>query len=219
MKKILLISLALMLAACSAVQPAQQEQPTPVIATVLITVIAPTEVLPPTAIPLPTQAPTEIPQPTAIPPTDVPPPTADTSSSDSSGLTPVHVDNNLGKGIFADIIFSSDRITLNCYPREIEISMKAIHPEVQRGEMWYRMLEAPSYFRYSDWMLVGNLDTDGKGNFFKTFSGTDITADWRGQAQAVVEFQFIGVNKGGGVVGRTEHIERMVMYYKECPPN
>ncbi|MFN8381474.1 MAG: hypothetical protein U0V02_06025 [Anaerolineales bacterium] len=32
-----------MLAACGVVQPVQQEQPTPVIATVLVTVIAPTE--------------------------------------------------------------------------------------------------------------------------------------------------------------------------------
>ena len=41
MRKILFISLALMLAACGVVQPVQQELPTPIIATVLVTVIAP----------------------------------------------------------------------------------------------------------------------------------------------------------------------------------
>ena len=44
MRKVLFISLALMLAACGVVQPVQQELPTPIIATVLVTVIAPTEV-------------------------------------------------------------------------------------------------------------------------------------------------------------------------------
>jgi len=216
MKKILFISLALLLAACSAVQPAQQEQPTPVVATVLVTVIQPTDVVPPTAIVPSTSIPTEIPSNTPEPTTV--PPTPDTSSSvSSSDLTPVLVDNILGKGIFTDISFSSDRITLNCYPREIEISMKAGMPEVTRAEMYYRMLEAPSFFRYSDWYLVGNLDTDGNGNFFKTFEATDITPDWRVLEEGRVEFQFVGYNKGAGKVGNTQKIERMVSYFKECP--
>ncbi|RJP49319.1 MAG: hypothetical protein C4557_11485 [Anaerolineaceae bacterium] len=225
MRKLLFLTLALALAGCGVVQPvepAQQEQPTPVIATVLVTVIPPTEVAPPTAIPLPTQAPTEIPtlepaatlEPTALPqPTSEPP----TSSAGATDLTPVYVDNILGKGVFADIVFSSDRITLNCYPREFEITMRAIHPDVTRAEMWYRVLETPSYFRYSDWYLVGNLKTDGKGNFFTTFKATDITGDWRVLDEGIVEFQFVGVNKGGGVVDRTQKIEKLMTYYKNCP--
>ncbi|MFN8381475.1 MAG: hypothetical protein U0V02_06030 [Anaerolineales bacterium] len=73
----------------------------------------------------------------------------------SSDLTPVYVDNVLGKGVFKDITFSSDKITLNCYPREFDITMTALHPDVTRAEMYYRVLEAPSFFRYSDWYLVG----------------------------------------------------------------
>lgn len=222
MRKILFLILALMLAGCGVVQPVQQEQPTPVIATVLVTVIPPTEAAPPTAIQLPTQAPTEIPtlaptatlEPTALPqPISQPP----TSSAGASDLTPVHVSNILGKGVFADITFSSDRITLNCYPREFEITMRAIHPDVTRAEMFYRVLEAPTYFRYSDWYLVGNLNTDGEGNFFITFKATDIIGDWRVLDEGIVEFQFAGINKGGGVVDRTQKIEKMVTYYKNCP--
>ncbi len=222
MRKILFLTLALMLAGCGVVQPVQQEQPTPVIATVLVTVIPPTEAAPPTAIQLPTQAPTEIPtlaptatlEPTALPqPISQPP----NSSAGASDLTPVHVSNILGKGVFADITFSSDRITLNCYPREFEITMRAIHPDVTRAEMFYRVLEAPTYFRYSDWYLVGNLNTDGKGNFFITFKATDIIGDWRVLDEGIVEFQFAGINKGGGVVDRTQKIEKMVTYYKNCP--
>jgi hypothetical protein len=127
------------------------------------------------------------------------------------------VDNILGKGVFADITFSSNRITLNCYPREFEITMRAIHPDVTRAELFYRVVESPLYFRYSDWYLVGNMNTDGSGNFFITFKATDIVDDWRALDQAVIEFQFAGINKGGGVVDRTQKIEKMVTYYKNCP--
>lgn len=229
MKKILipLLTLSLLFTACGVVQPAAQtEPPTPIIQTVVV--VATTEAAPPTSIPLPTQGPTNTPiplptetatsqPPTAEPPTAAPQSTA-TVSVGASDLTPVHVDNILGKGVFADITFSSDRITLNCYPREFEITMRAIHPDVTRAEMFYRVLEAPTFFRYSDWFLIGNMSTDGKGNFFITFKATDITADWRGLDEAVIEFQFAGVNKGGGVVDRTQKIEKMVKYFKNCPP-
>jgi len=216
-KKILIITMSILLAACGVVQPVQQEQPTPVIEvqTVVVTVIAPTEIVPPTAVP--TDVPTEVP---TVVPIDTPTlvPTADTSASSSgSDLTPVLVDNVLGKGVFADIKFSSDRITLNCYPREFEITMRAVHPDITRAEIFYRVVEAPGLFRYSDWYLLGNMNTDGKGNFFITFKATDINPDWRGLNQTMIEFQFAGVNKGGGVVDRTQKIEKLVTYYKNCP--
>jgi hypothetical protein len=216
MRKVLLISLALLLAACGVVQPVQQEQPTPVIATVLVTVIPPTEVLPPTEAPLPTEAPTEVP--TDVPaPTDIPQPTAapaDTSSS-SSDLNPVNVDNILGKGVFSNIVFSNDLLTLRCVSREIEITMTAVHPDVTRAEMFYRVVDP--MLRASDWYLVGNLLPDGKGNFSIIFKAEDINPDYRALDRAFIDFQFAGVNKGGGVVDRTQRIEKMVEYYKECP--
>lgn len=223
MRKIVFLSLAFLLAACGVVQPVQQQEPpAPVIATVLVTVVPLTEIAPPTPIPLPTLGPTEIPttlpadapQPTPAPPTSSPPAS---SSAQTSDLTPVYVDNILGKGVFADITFTSDRITLNCYPREFEITMRAIHPDVTRAEMFYRVLEMPSMFRYSDWYLVGNMIPDGKGNFSITFKATDINPDWRGLDRAFIEFQFAGVNRGGGVVDRTQKIEKLVTYYKNCP--
>ena len=227
MKKILilLLALSLLLTGCGVVQPAAStEPPTPIVQTVVV--VATTEAAPPTSVPLPTQGPTNTPVPlptetaTSQPPTAEPPTAAPqaTVSTNTSDLNPVYVDNILGKGIFADITFSSDRVTLNCYPREFEITLRAIHPDVTRAEMFYRMVEAPTYFRYSDWFLVGNMNTDGNGNFYITFKATDITADWRGLDEAVVEFQFAGVNKGGGVVDRTQKIEKLMKYYKDCPP-
>ena len=217
MKKILFISLALMLAACSTVQPVQQEQPSPVVATVLVTVIPPTEVVAPTDVPPPTAVPpTDVPPPTAVPPTDVPPPTADTSSSSDSSDTLIHVDNVLGKGIFSDIAFSSDTVTLNCTPREIQVTLKSAHPDVVRGEWYYRITNTVN-FNSTDWFSMGRMDTDGNGNFSVELKATDINPDWRGSEKLFLDFQFIGVNKGAGVVGRTEHIEKVVTYYKECP--
>ena len=50
MKKVLLVSLVFLLTACAGA-PTQQVQPTPIIATVLVPVSAPTDVPPPTALP------------------------------------------------------------------------------------------------------------------------------------------------------------------------
>lgn len=232
MRKLLLLSLAIILAACGVVQPIQQEQPTPVIATVLVTVIPPTEVVPPTSIPLPTQAPTQAPTevPTLAPTATLAPtlpaePTAtsgsaSTTSSGSgseSGLTSVNVDNALGKGAFTNITFSSDLVTLNCFPREFEITMTANLPEITRAEMYYRVVDQPSALYPSEWKLIGNLGTDGKGKFFTTFNAEMIDPNFRALDKAWLDFQFIAINKGGGVVERTQKIERLVVYSKECP--
>lgn len=231
MKKILLMSLAIVLAACGVVQPVQQEQPTPIIATVLVTVIPPTEVVPPTSIPLPTQAPTQVPTdvPTLAPtatqvPTLPAEPTATTEASNTSStsgstseLTVVNVDNVMGKGAFTNITFSSDLLTLRCFPREFEISMTANLPDITRAEMYYRVVDQPSALYPSEWKLVGNLGTDGKGKFFTTFTAEMIDPNFRGLDKAWLDFQFIGINKGGGVVERTQKIERLVVYSKECP--
>lgn len=233
MKKALIIILAFLLAACGVVQPAPQAQPSPIVQTVVV-MITPTSG-PPTAIELPTEAPTTAPTETPLPaptatlaPTNTAEPTATTAqqvvnaavtatTGPSSGLTPVYVDNLLGKGVFTNITFSTDKITLNCFPREMEITMTASLSEITRVEMYYRVVDAPSALYPSEWKLVGNLGTDSKGNYFTTFEALDIDPNYRGYEQAWLDFQFIGVNKGGGTVDRTQKIERLVTYYKECP--
>ncbi len=227
MRKILFVSLALMLAACGVVQPVQQEQPTPIIATVLVSVIAPTEVVPPTAVPLPTQVPTEVPTlvPTAAPtetlvptltaaPTEVLP-TLDTSAS-TSDLVPVNVDNTLGKGVFTNITFSSDLFSLRCYPREITINITANLPEIVDAVMYYRVIDNPAGLYPSEWQNVGEMVSDKKGGFSKVFTGLDVNPNLR-LDKAWIDFQFIGINKGGAVVDRTQKIERLVTYLKDCP--
>lgn len=226
MKKVLPIALAFLLTACGVVQPAvQQEQPTPIIQTVVV--VATTQVAPPTAISLPTQGPTNTPVPADTPttaPTNTAEPTATVEQqaaiaapADASGLVPVNVDNLLGKGVFTNITFNTDKLTLNCFPREMEISMKAALPEITRVEMYYRIIDAPSGLYPSEWLLVGNLGTDNKGTFYTTFKALDINPNFRGLDNAWIDFQFIGINKGGAAVDRTQKLERLVTYFKNCP--
>lgn len=227
MRKALTITLAFLLTACGVVQPVQQEQPTPIVQTVVV--VATTQAAPPTAISLPTQAPTLEPSPTTQPtiaPTNTaePLPTATTQQqaavappTDASGLIPVNVDNTLAKGVFTNITFNTDKLTLNCFPREMQITMQAALPEITRVEMYYRVVDAPSGLYPSEWMLVGNLGTDNKGNFYTTFKAQDINPNFRGLDQAWIDFQFVGINKGGAAVDRTQKIERLVTYYKNCP--
>lgn len=226
MRKALPIILALLLTGCGTLQPAaQQEAPTPIVQTVVV--VATTEAAPPTAISLPTQGPTNTPIPTETPttaPTNTAEPTATVAQqaavaapTDSSGLVPVNVDNLLGKGVFTNITFNTDKLTLNCFPREMEISMKAALPEITRVEMYYRIIDAPSGLYPSEWLLVGNLGTDNKGTFYTIFKALDINPNFRGLESAWIDFQFIGINKGGAAVDRTQKIERLVTYFKDCP--
>lgn len=220
MRKILILSLAFILAACGAVQPVQQPAPEPVIATVLVTAVPPVEESAPTSIPLPTEAPTDIPAPVEAP-TDIPQPTeaapaAQQPPASAADITPVLVDDILGKGVFRNIQLSNNIITLNCVSREINITVTSSLPDITRAEMFYRVVET-KMLRDSEWALIGNMIPDGNGNFSITFKATDINPNYRVYEKAWVDLQFVGVNKGGGIIDRTQKIERLLTYYKECP--
>jgi hypothetical protein len=221
MKKVLLLTLSLLLAACGVVQPVQQEQqplPSPIVQTVVVTVIAPTEVVPPTAVPTeipPTVAPTETLVPTAAPvPTEVLP-TVDPATS-GTGLVPVSVSNDLGKGVFTNISFSSDLVSLRCFPREMQISITPNLPDIVDAVLYYRIIDNPAGLYPSEWQNLGEMDKDSNGNFIFTFKGETVNPNLR-LDKAWIDFQFIGVNKGGAVVDRTQKIERLVTYLKDCP--
>lgn len=218
MKKILLISLSILLAACGVVQPVQQELPTPIVQTVVVTVIAPTEIVPPTAVPSeipPTVAPTETIVPTLPPqPTEILP-TLDPATS-NTGLVAVNVDNNLGKGVFTNIAFSSDTISLRCFPREMQISITPNLQDITDAVIYYRVIDNPAGLYPSEWQNLGEMDKDSNGNFVFTFKGETVHPNLR-LDKAWIDFQFIGLNKGGAAVDRTQKIERLVTYLKECP--
>lgn len=217
-KNILLITLSLLLAACGVVQPVQQEVPTPIVQTVVVTVLAPTEIVPPTALPTATAVPTIAPTETLVP--TLPPqptealPTVDPAANANS-LVPVVVDNNLGKGVFTNITFSSDKVTLRCHPREMQITITPALQDITDAVLYYRVIDNPAGLYPSEWQNLGEMDKDSNGNFIFTFKGETVHPNLR-LDKAWIDFQFIGINKGGGVVDRTQKIERLVTYLKDC---
>ncbi len=231
MKKALTITIALLLTACGVVQPATQEVlPTPIVQTVVVVATSEaTQPLPPTAISLPTQGPTNTAEPvntaTTAPtetlvPTSAPVATEvvpTLSSSSTTELKPVNVSNDLGKGVFKDITFSSDLLTLQCYPREMTITITANLPEIVSAIMYYRMVDNPDALYPSEWKNLGEMVSDKQGHFSFVLESLDLNPDLRVLEKAWIDFQFIGINKGGGVVDRTQKIEKMVTYYKACP--
>lgn len=232
MKKALTLTLALLLTACGVVQPATQEVlPTPIVQTVVViaTEQAPTQPVGPTAITLATLGPTNTAVPAAtataaatetLVPTSAPVATEvvpTLSSSATTDLKPVNVSNDLGKGVFKDITFSSDLLTLRCYPREITITITANLPDVVDAIMYYRMVDNPDALYPSEWKNLGEMVSDKQGHFSYVLNSLDLNPDFRVLDKAWIDFQFIGINKGGGVVDRTQKIERLVTYYKECP--
>jgi len=215
MRKIIILLLALALAACGApaATPTQQAvvapvQPTAtpvvVVETVIVTVI-PT--LAPTDVPLPTQPP---PPASTLPPTQAPAATAGTTGG------PIALDNNLGAGVFINMTMSSDLFTLRCFPRDITFNITSNNSDIRDALLYYRIVDNPKALYPSEWKNAGKMVAAGNGNFSIVFSGEDVHPDLRLDL-AWFDFQFIGLNKGGAVIDRTQKIERLVTYRIDCP--
>jgi hypothetical protein len=222
MNKILLLSLVFLLAACGTA-PVQQVPPTPIIVTVLVPVNPPTEVIVPTPTQVPTLPPTEAPTlaPTEVPPTQVPPTaqvivvTATNSTNASASGAPIQIDNILGKGVFSNITMSGNLLTLRCTPREITFTATANLPEITDALLAYRIVDMPKGLLPSVWQENFKMKGDGNGNFTIVFKGSDVNENLR-LDKAWLDIQFIGLNKGGAAVDRTQHIERLITYRKDC---
>ncbi len=215
MKKFLLISLVFMLAACG-VAPVQQVQPTAVIATVLVPAEVPPTAIPPTAQVIVVTA-------TSEPATPVPPPAqvvvvtatnAPVANATSGG--PIALDDTLGKGVFSNITMSGDTLTLRCSPREITFTAKAILPDIVDALLYYRIVDNPAGLYPSEWQNGGSMKGDGNGNFTIVFGGDDVNENLR-LDKAWLDIQFIGLNKGGAAVDRSEKIEKLITYRIDCP--
>ena len=219
MKKIFILFLAVALTACAAPATEQPVQPT----------VAPPE---PTATPLvivetvvvtviPTQAPTEVPPPTAIPPTAVPPtqppaPTAEVVVPTVSSGGPAAVDNALGAGWFVNMTRTADAFSLRCQlSKNITFSVTPTDVNITEVNFYYRTQDRATGAVF-DWQNAGRMLADANGNFTLVFSGENVNPNFR-KANAWFDYQFIGLSRSGGVVGRSEKIEQQVSYSLDCP--
>ena len=217
MKKILLILFAFVLAACGA-PPTQQAQPTPIIMTVIVPATSEAEVAAPTVVVPPTEVPPTL-APTLVPPTAeviVVTATSAPVSAPVAGGAPIQIDNILGKGVFTNMTMSEDTLTLRCTPREITFNITASLPEITDALLAYRVVDNPAGLYPSEWQSNIKMQSDKNGNFSIVFGGDDVDEDLR-LDKAWLDIQFIGLNKGGAPVDRTQKIERLITYYKDCP--
>jgi hypothetical protein len=186
-----------------------------VIQTVVVTVVptnAPTEA--PTALPAPTQVPaTQPPAPTAV----VAAPTqgaAPTQASAASGL--LNVDNAMGAGWFTNMTVSGNNLALRCQQyKELTFNVTPSDQTISEVQFYYR-IEDRVTGAVLDWKNFGRMSPDANGNFSLTFSGENVNADLR-KPNAWFDFQFVGLSRSGGVVGRSEKIVQQVNYMFDCP--
>jgi len=224
MKKIFVVflALALMLTAC-AVPGAQAPQPVVVNITVVAPAAAATDVPAPTAVPATdVPAPTDVPPtavpPTAVPATDVPTaaPAEPTSTTAAAAVAPSATPQPaVGGAVFINITRSADAFSLKCSPSEILFKATSNSTYITAAVFYYRMVDKVTNSS-SSWNSAGNMEADGAGNYSYNFSALNITPDLR-YANGWFEYQLVGLNKGGNVVGRTEKFTKLVTFTLDCP--
>lgn len=225
MKKFMILALAVILAACSSAPAAvatEPPAPTEVLPTQTPIVVVQTVVVESTPVPAEVQ-PTQVP-PTAPPvivnvvvPTTAPVDTGTTTTSASPDPNaPIALENALGKGVFINLTVSGDAFTLRCFPRELTFTASAIDPiTVTDAVFYYRTVDLQRLYP-SEWVSGGEMDSDGNGNFTLVFSGEDVNPNLRLDG-AYLDFQIVGLNRGGGRVDATEKIEGLIKYTFDCP--
>ena len=219
MKQILIIFLALVLVACSA--PAATEQPTAappiasstpvvIVETVVVTVIptqVPTEVASATPPPLSTEVPQQ------VPPTEAAAPTAAVVNAAESLIA---ADDVLGAGWFASMTRTANAFSFRCQlSKDITFSVKPTDPNITQVDFYYR-IEDRATGAVFDWQNAGRMLPDASGNFALVFSGESVNTNFR-KPNAWFDYQFIGMSRSGGVVGRSEKIVQQVTYTLDCP--
>jgi hypothetical protein len=233
MKRIVIIFLALILVACAAPaptaeQPAATQAPPQPTQTAIVVVETVVEKVVETVVitVVPTQLPTEVPSVTPLPPpTEVPatqvvaqatqPPAPVAAPADStSGL--ISVEDVLGAGWFVGMTRNRNDFALRCQlSREITFSVKPADPNITQVQFYYR-IEDRATGAVFDWQNAGKMLQDANGNFNLVFAGDSINANFR-KPDAWFDYQFVGLSKSGGVVGRSEKIVQQVSYTFDCP--
>jgi hypothetical protein len=222
MKKLILLSLILVLTACTSATEVPSAAPTDVPPTTTPVVVVQTVVVEAT------QASTEIPPtpvPTNVPPTaavvtvvveatQVPATQAPAEQPASNGLT--MVDNVLGAGWFVDMTRNSSQLSLRCQLyKEIKFSVKPTDKNITQVQFYYR-IEDRSTGATFDWQNFGKMIAETDGTFTLAFNGEQVNADSR-RPNAWLDYQFVGLSQTGGVVGRSDKIEKQITYTFECP--
>ena len=209
MKKFLFLVLIFALTACgaapTAAPPAATQPP------VVITVVVP-------ATSAPAPAATEVP-PTAAPAaTEVPPATATTAAAAPENTATATVPPAVGADQLVNITRSGDNFSLTCSPSQIVFTATSASTYITDVVIYYRMVDKVTGMS-SSWYAGPKMDSDGKGNFTKTFSALELNTDVRGRANGWFEYQFVALAKDGNPYWRSDKTtyQKQVTYTKACP--
>ncbi len=221
MKKIavLFLALALLLTACGAPTPIViTATPEPVQATDVpaATDIPATDV--PAAAPTDTLAPaaaTDTPAPAAVA-TDTPAPAAATNTTAPGVVATNTKPPAMGGDVFTDLTRDIDAFSFKCSPSQIHLSLKSINSAITGVTVYYRVVSKDSAALPGPMIAGPEMVSDKKGNFTLEFSALQINPDLR-LANGWFEYQFVGLNKSGNVVGRSDKITQQVTFTLECP--
>jgi hypothetical protein len=99
--------------------------------------------------------------------------------------------------------------------RQITFSVKPADPNISQVQFYYR-IEDRATGSVFDWQNAGKMAQDANGNFNLVFAGDGVNANFR-KPNAWFDYQFVGLSKSGGVVGRSEKIVQQVSYTFDCP--
>jgi hypothetical protein len=151
-------------------------------------------------------------EPTQAAPTN--PPAVAAATDAGGGL--ITVDDVLGAGWFVNMTRNKSALSLRCQlNKEITFSVKPVDPNITDVQFYYRIQDRNTG-TFFDWQNAGRMISDANGNFTLVFSGEDVNADSR-RANAWLDYQFVGLSRTGGVVGRSDKIEQQITYTIECP--
>lgn len=131
-------------------------------------------------------------------------------------ITPTSAEVVKTDGPFTDILRSSDSFSFKCAPTEIIFSVRSLDPVVTSVLFFYRVIAKDSGMAAGAMVDSKTMVGDDKGHFTLSFKATDLKEDLR-FANGWFEYQFVGLNKGKGIVARSEKVVKQVTFTLACP--
>jgi len=226
MKKLITLALAFVLTGCGALAPAATPTEVPptstpvvLVQTVVVTVI-PTQA--PTEVPTQTAAPTQTPQIIVVTATGAPATAAPAVNSvnptaavaQATGEATATLPANAGGQYFTNLTRNGSLFYLRCQPDTITFGVSTSNPYISEVDLFYRIEDRLSV-TISDWKNGGKMVSDKNGNFTLAFTSATVAPDFRSH-KAWFDYEFVGVNKYGDAVGRSEKITQQITYKIDC---
>lgn len=121
-----------------------------------------------------------------------------------------------GGTLFTDLVRSADSFSLKCSPAEIIFGVKSLDPAVTKVMFFYRVVDKSSAAAAGAMVDSREMVGDQQGHFTLIFASVDLREDLR-FTNGWFEYQFVGLNKVGSVVGRSDKIVKQVTFTLGCP--